>query len=99
MMNVCDWVLQRVRGEVIELPQYTIATQLAKYDAVGTGLGFVLLISLITSDENDPPQATGTEIISLPVVKIRSEWMTPGDGNVADILSGVVRMVAPNGTT
>ena len=91
-----QWVRERIDREIIELPNLLIDQQLQNYEAAGTGVGFVLFLAMITTDiESEDPEPTMASVLSLPVVKIRGEWVTPEDENIADIFSGLIRIIAP----
>ena len=91
-VNIQDWMAQR-QDEIIEIPKLSISEQLERYDSSETGIGFILVLCLMTMDDSGTP--TNYDVLSMPVVKIRGEWLTINDENLADILAGVVRMVAP----
>ena len=93
---VREWVQKRIGREIIELPNLTIDQQLQNYDAAKSGVGFVLVLAMITTDvESEYPEATHASVISLPIIKILGEWVTLTDENLADILASVIRIIAP----
>ena len=95
MITVEEWMSGRLGTEIIELPRLSVSDQLGNYDKAGTGVGFVLVLAMMSTDEGERPEATQVDLQSLPVFKIRNAWMTPSDENFADVLSGIIRMVTP----
>lgn len=95
-VSIEEWLALRRGAEVIELPNSSIQSQLTKYDEAGTGLGFVMVLSLVMEDDGVNPAQGSADLLPVPVVKLNKQWMTIEDENLADILSGVIRMVAPN---
>jgi len=93
--TVTDWMKERA-DSVMEIAGLPVQAQLDKYDASKTGIGFILVLELICVSENDPPKPTHADLVSQPVVKIRGTWVTINEENLSDILSGVVRMIAPD---
>ena len=95
IIDIIEWASQRSRT-IFELPNYSLQSQLDKYEQAETGIGFVLFLQLISTDtESDNPEATHTTVISVPVMKIRGRWQTVTNENVADMMSGLIRMVVP----
>lgn len=97
MTTIHNWIKSKIDKELVELPNIPISQQLDNYDKAGSGIGFVLLLMKVSTDiESDDPETTHLQIVSLPVIKIQNEWLTPNDENFSDILSGVIRTIAPN---
>jgi len=95
--TINDWVSQRIGKEVLELPNLTVAEQLSQYDNAGTGFGFLLLLAKVSTDDvGDSPESTQLNLLSVPMRKLRNEWVTINDENLADIVAGVIRMVTPS---
>jgi len=95
-VTVEEWVKARLGTEVIELPKLAVEEQLRRYDEAGSGIGFILLLEMVTADaDGEYPEATQFNLASVPAVKLCGSWMTVDDENLADILAGVVRLVAP----
>lgn len=95
-ITVKDWINTSVDKGLIELPNYTIKSQLDAYDSAGTGIGFILILSMVSSDSiSDAPEATHAFMVSVPIVKMRGEWVTVEDENLADMVAGLIRMIAP----
>jgi len=106
-INITEWVASRLGNEVTELPNLSIESQLDKYDAAGTGIGFVLVLAATTADVDDdevPQDDTQKPFLSLasvPIIKLKNEWRTITDENISDIASGLIRLIASgesNGT-
>ena len=94
---VKDWISAGLNKEFIELPNYTIQSQLEAYDKAGTGIGFILILLMLSTDsESDNPEATHVSMTSMPIVKLRNEWATIEDENLADMVAGLIRMIAPS---
>ena len=94
MTAFSDWFVKRV-AEIEELPGLPISTQLRAYDDAGTGIGFILILEMLTTSQEEKPQITHRQVLSVPVVKVRGIWMTTSDENLTDIFAGVVRLAAP----
>ena len=94
-VKVTDW-LEESKNGVAELTKSPVATQLKAYDEAGTGLGFVM-IGVLVDDIIKDQDETQISVQSIPVIKIKGEWHTIVDENLQEIVSGVIRMVAPEG--
>ena len=95
--TINDWVSQRIGQEVLELTNVPVAEQLLQYDDAGTGFGFLLLLAKVSTDDGgDSMESTQLNLLSVPMLKLRNEWVTIDDENLADIVAGVIRMVTPS---
>ena len=94
-IKVTSWLEENNDG-VVELTKSPVTTQLKAYDEAGTGLGFVM-IGILVDDIIKDQEKTQIAAQSVPVIKIKGEWHTVIDENLQEILSGVIRMVAPEG--
>ncbi len=95
--TINDWVMQRIGKEVLELTNLSVVKQLSQYDDAGTGFGFLLLLAKVSTDDvGDSPESTQLNLLSVPMLKLRNEWVTVSDENLADIVAGVIRMVTPS---
>jgi hypothetical protein len=92
LMPLDAWLASR---EVLDLPAMPVATQLSRHDAVGTGLGFVFVLVSEESESERGVVEKNFALTTIPVLKVRGEWLTVADENLADIFAGFIRMVAP----
>lgn len=96
MKPIKDWIVERLGNEVVEIPGWPVEGQLRKHDRTGSGIGFVLLFAMVSLEsDGEVMEATHRTLMSVPIVRIRNEWLTMEDENLQDILSGIVRLVAP----
>ncbi len=94
LVKISDWVEgQKSEFGAVELPNSAVEDQLKAYDENGTGIGFILI--LVPLVVNETKEAKQLDLVSVPVVKVRGEWLTPEDENIRDIFSGIVRISSP----
>lgn len=95
-INVQSWLEAR-KDEILEVSRLPVKEQLEAIEKAGSGVGFVFVLTMTSTDtESEFPQATHVDLTSIPVLRVRGEWVTVEDDNLLDILAGVIRMVAPN---
>jgi len=92
---IVDWFKSHKIDEIAEIPSFPLLVQLKAFDDANTGIAFVMLLEPVSSGQEEPLQATSLNMISIPVVKVRGVWVTAVDDGIRDIVSSVVRMVAP----
>ena len=68
---------------------HKINADLGVLEKTGNGVGFIFIESLIESDTD-----SATEVISLPVFKVRGEWIVITDNNICDIARGLINILA-----
>ena len=94
--TLAEWSKKQIGKEYYELPNLSVQQQLDRYDSAETGVGFILVLAAITTDvESEYPEPTHFNVCSIPAVRIRGEWVTLEDENLADILTSLIRIVAP----
>jgi hypothetical protein len=78
-------------GHDIQKPEYInkINADLQILDSTGNGVGFIFIESLVESDAD-----TVSEIISLPVFKVKGQWIVITDNNICDIARGLINILA-----
>jgi protoheme ferro-lyase len=103
LINIKEWLASKLdTDEITEINKLPVQSQLDKYDAAGTGIGFVLVLSETTAevdsdiDEQEKPNSF-LSLTSIPIVKINNQWVTVVDENISDIVSGVIRLMASRG--
>jgi hypothetical protein len=96
-LKVAEWLDSLSANELLELEARPIVEQLAFYDKVGTGLGFIIFMvpTIADTGEDVDPDDMKVEyhLKSQPVVKMRNDWYTINDDNVVDMVAAVVRML------
>jgi hypothetical protein len=91
-VKVTQWLADNA-DNIVEFPARTVQQQLDIYDKVGTGIGFVLVLQAVVEESETEAVATRAEVVSVVVVKIKNEWYTTADPNLADIMSAIIRML------
>lgn len=89
-----EWL--KSKKDVRELPSYSFKKQLEQLDNIGTGIGFLIMTNkaeLYTTTQNDIQETE--EIISIPIIKIKGEWITFKDENIRDVIAGIINMLVP----
>ena len=67
-----------------------IKIDLKVLESTGNGVGFIFIESLMSAGGDD----IASEILSLPVFKVRGEWIVITDSNVCDIARGLINILA-----
>lgn len=101
--TITQWLTE---GDNKELPALSVAQQTAQLDKVGTGIGWVWVLTPVESEtsqvgdgpvaavENGPEQEL--HMTSQAIFKIRGAWYVAVDDNISDIACAVVRMIMQN---
>ena len=94
-----EWLKNFGEEELIELAARPVASQLKFYDEVGSGIGFIMFLVPTIADTGadvDPADMKiELNVQSQPIIKMKNDWYTIDDDNMADVLSACFRMFKP----
>ena len=86
------WLEDRLNVEIVELQGSTIKQQLAVYDSANTGVGIVLAMAVMASDESEDKLY---DMIPIPIFKIKNQWMTILEEGFSDLVRDVIILLIP----
>lgn len=97
-IELYTWLKPKLGVDFTELPNLPVSLQLANYDNTQCGVGFVFVLSMTYAEnESDEDPERNFEMESIPVIRMRGNWYTFDDDNIADIMRAIIRMITPEG--